>query len=291
MLPFINYDEEVIGRTYKEAIRFTKAHYENFPVLSIFLPRKIYQHVAIVYQFARQADDIADDPNYPAAERIKKLDEFKGELEKTLEGKPSGDFWMAFYNTVRIFNLSPVNFFRLLKAFRQDLVKTSYGSFDQLLEYCINSANPVGRIILELLDIRDEKRFEQSDKICTALQITNFMQDSAADIQNGRNYYPEEFLEKFNVEREALAELRFTEEIKKMLEYETTIIRQMYFEGRGLLNALPYRMKIQISATINGGLEILNKIEKNGYDVFNYRPKLSKFDLVKIFTRTLLIAE
>lgn len=281
-----------LQQSYNEAIQFAKKHYENFPVLSLFLPRKIYKHVAVIYQFARQADDIADNPDEKIADRINKLQDYRDTFTSVINSKePQSGFWAALANTINSFNLTHEYFYSLLDAFQQDLLQHEYETFDQLLSYCEKSANPVGRLILELLNLRSEERFLQSDKICSALQITNFLQDAKEDLSNGRNYFPHELMNKFGVSRADLTSFNMTAGVKDLVKYEIVVLRQMFFQGKSLLNVLPYRMKIQISATINGGMEILDKIEKYGYDVFSRRPVLTKSDFIKIFIKTLLTAE
>lgn len=281
-----------LRQSYNEAIKFTKAHYENFPVLSLFLPRKIYKHVAVIYQFARQADDIADNPDIQTEVRIVKLQEYSDKFTSVLSAKDlSPGFWAALVDTINTFKLSPEYFYKLLDAFHQDLIKDEYATFEELLSYCEKSANPVGRLMLELLNIRSEERFLQSDKICTALQLTNFLQDTKDDLKNGRNYFPLELMQKYDVTKSELTDFKMTAGIKAMIKFEIDTLREMFFTGKSLLNVLPYGMKIQISATINGGLKILDKIEKNDYNVFAERPKLTKGDFISIFIKTLLTAE
>lgn len=302
MLPQINSKPDSLEKAYSDAVKFTKGNYENFPVVSFFLPKRIYKHVAIIYRFARTADDIADEGNMPAEEKMGRLNEFRqsfrraldakpvNELWRVLNGNPENEFWAALINTINQFSLSEENFFNLLKAFEMDLIKTEYASWSELLEYCKLSANPVGRIILELIGKSEERLFLLSDKICSALQVTNLIQDAADDLNKGRNYFPDEFIEKFAVDKNALYKLKFSDNIKDMIEHEIELLRKMYFEGSALLNYLPYKMKIEIGVTINGGLSVLDKIEKNNCDVFNNKVKLSKLDFVKLFTKTIITA-
>ncbi len=291
MFTEVEKNEESLRRAYQEAVEFTKSHYENFPVISFFLPKRIYKHVAVVYQFARTADDIADNFSEPVEKRLIKLNRFRDKLTSSLDDKFSNEFWMALRNTILNFQLNPINFIALLDAFEHDLRIASYETLEEVFNYCSNSANPVGRIILELLGIKDTKYFEMSDKICTALQITNFIQDARTDITAGRIYFPKEMLEKHGVPIESLKALEYTPQLKRLLAELSGLLEKMYYEGRPMLNVLPYRMKVQIGATINGGLMILEKIKKNEFNVFNYRPKLSKLDFVKIFAKTILTAE
>lgn len=187
---------------YQKAIDFTKSHYENFPVVSFLIPKDLRKHVAIVYQFARQADDIADEGSYDSEERRDRLKVYKSQLNDAIHGSPSNDFWFSLSNTITSKNLESKNFYNLLHAFTQDLTKKRYSDFNDLLNYCSNSANPVGRIILELNGIFDEDSKIFSDNICTALQLTNFYQDVSIDIQKDRIYIPMDELNDFGVTEE-----------------------------------------------------------------------------------------
>lgn len=151
--------------TYSDAIKFTKNHYENFPVLSFLVPKHLRKHVAIVYQFARKADDIADEGDRTNEERLTQLNEFELELQQTEQGESKNKFWNALHNSISEKNLGIQNFTNLLHAFKQDITKQRYSNFDELLNYCRNSANPVGRIILELNGINNEEAKLYSDKI------------------------------------------------------------------------------------------------------------------------------
>ena len=159
---------------YISAEKFARAHYENFPVVSFLVKKKLRKHVAILYWFARSADDIADDPNLPDEEKILKLDHFEARLTSLLKGQCENDYEVALHNTITLMHLTPGLFYDLLTAFKQDLTKKRYQSFEEILNYCKYSANPVGRLILELNDLRDDIAFSYSDKICTALQLINF---------------------------------------------------------------------------------------------------------------------
>ena len=184
---------------YKSALDFAKKHYENFPVGSLLIPKDLRKHVAIIYWFARTADDYADEGNMSEDERIEKLNDFENSLNDLLNGKFKSPFEQALHQTIKQKNLTPQLFYDLLKAFKQDVVKKRYNNFDEVLEYCRYSANPVGRLILELFGIRSGEALKYSDKICTALQLTNFYQDIEIDYQKGRIYFPENEMKQFDV--------------------------------------------------------------------------------------------
>ena len=271
-----------IEQEYLNAIQFVKLHYENFPVLSFLLPKKLYKHVAIIYKFARMADDIADEGNLSINEREMQLDDYEKAFNDSLINKFENDFWMTLSNTILTHNLSPHNFTKLLTAFRQDITKTRYSTIDELLNYCENSANPVGRIILELYGIKNDDAFYFSDKICIALQITNFLQDVSLDFNKGRVYLPIEELNKFNVDENTFHLKEINSNFQKLMSYQVEYVSKYFDEGKKLLPFLPFRLKQQIKWTINGGQGILKKIINIDYNVLNFRPKFSKFELFKL---------
>ena len=276
-----------IENAYNKAIEFTKSHYENFPVISIFVKKSLRKHVAIFYQFARQADDIADEGEKEISERITELNEYEGCLSDALSNIFYNNFWATLKNTIDLFNLSHSIFYKLLNAFRQDISKSRYNDFTELLDYCANSADPVGRIILELNNIHDEKLLNYSDNICTALQLTNFWQDVAIDFEKNRIYLPMNDLEEFNISEKDIEQKNCSENFKKLMKFEIDRTRKLFSEGRKLLEHLPGRLKYQIFWTVLGGEKILNKIERNDYNSLNLRPRLSKTDYIQLMIKSL----
>ncbi len=278
-----------INKAYKQAIEFTKSHYENFPVLSFFISKKLRKHVAVVYQFARQADDIADEGKLDDNARIKKLDEYLNNFEAALRKNFTSNFWLALQNTITEKNLDPQNFRNLITAFKQDLVIKKYESYKDLLGYCQNSANPVGRIILELNQIKSEEANKYSDNICTALQLTNFYQDVSLDIKKGRVYIPQEDFELFEINDSIITKQNVNNSFKNLIKYEIERTKQLFDEGKKLLKYLPLRLRLQIMVTIKGGESILEKIESSNYDVLTKRPKLTKSDFLILFSKAIIL--
>jgi len=277
----VNYNS-TIESAYTDAISFTKSHYENFPVLSFLVPKELRKHVAIVYQFARQADDIADEGNSTDKERIDELNNYENSLRNSLNGEFEKPFWMALANTIKTKELAVDNFPNLLIAFRQDITKTRYSTFDELLDYCKNSANPVGRIILELHGIKSHEAKKYSDKICTALQLTNFLQDVAIDFKKGRIYLPIADMKEYSVNENSFHVKENSSNLQQLLTVEVNRVSKYFDEGKNLLPLLSFRLRQQIKWTVNGGEGILRKIKNLNYDVLNSRPKFSKVDLVKL---------
>ncbi len=278
-----------ISEAYIEAEKFAAKHYENFPVVSFLLPKDLRKHVAIVYWFARTADDIADEGNLSSEERIKRLEIFEKSLVEAFNHTHESVYTTALVSTIRSKNLTSQLFFDLLKAFKQDVVKKRYSSFTELLNYCQYSANPVGRIILQLNEINDQQALKYSDYICTALQLTNFFQDTEIDFDKGRLYFPQDELEKFAVTEEDFKNKLNSENFKNLLKYNLDRTYILFEEGKKLLPYLKGRLKFEIKWTISGGVAILDKIKSNDYSVFSNRPKLSKFDFLKLLLKSFLL--
>jgi squalene synthase HpnC len=278
-----------LDRAYNSAIDFAQSHYENFPVISRFLPIEIRKHIAVVYQFARQADDLADEGEASDELRTQNLELYEKKLELSLNEKPESEFWFALSSTIKTKNLTPKYFYDLIDAFKQDIVKKRYTDSEELLNYCSRSANPVGRIILELYEIRNEKELFYSDQICTALQLTNFYQDVSVDILKGRIYIPITEMKKFGLDDFWIISKKHDENSKKLV---TELVKQtdsMFDEGKKLLPSVPFLLRMQLKLTIIGGKKILEKIKMNDYNVVEKRPVLSRRDilesLIKLFVK------
>ncbi|MEG8947566.1 squalene synthase HpnC [Rosettibacter firmus] len=283
----MNKQHRLINKAYKEAIKFTKSHYENFPVVSFFLPKKLKKHIAIIYQFARQADDIADENNYPVDFRLMLLENYKNDLKNSLNGNFKNNFWMALNNTINKMNLSPKHFYDLLSAFEQDITVNRYKTFDDVLNYCERSANPVGRLILELFNIRNSEVVEYSDAICTALQLTNFYQDISIDYKKNRIYLSLDDLKKYDIDENTFELKKNSANFKQLLKCNIERTKEFFNKGENILKFLPGNLKFQIKLTILGGKKILDKIEEIDYNTLNIRPVLSKKDIIKLFYKAL----
>ncbi len=268
---------------YKQALNYTSAHYENFPVASFLIPKHLRKHVAVIYKFARTADDIADEGDLTVEQRLEKLDEYENMLRQTLASVPVNPFWAALKNTVTEFNLSSKYLFDLLSAFKQDVIQNRYSDFDELLDYCSRSANPVGRLILELWQIENEKAKYYSDKICTALQLTNFYQDVSVDLKKGRIYIPLDELNRFGISENDFFKSVINDKFKKLMIYQIDRTEKLFNEGEGIFDYLSGMLKYEIAWTVLGGKKILYKIKKNDYNVLKKRPALHKFDFIGLF--------
>ncbi|HEY7751890.1 MAG TPA: squalene synthase HpnC [Ignavibacteriaceae bacterium] len=275
-----------LNKGYEEAEQLANTHYENFPVVSFLLPHQLKKHIAIIYWFARSADDIADEGSLAVSERLGKLGSFMERFESILSKQFNNNLEYCLVNTIEEKNLSPQYFFDLLTAFRQDVTKNRYENFEEVLGYCRHSANPVGRLILELFSYRDEKLNLLSDKICTALQLTNFLQDTIIDFKKGRIYLPKDEMHAYNI-TETMFELKeINHNLAQLIRHNLERTENLFEEGRELLNYLSGGLKIEIAWTINGGTRILEKIKSNNYDVIKSRPSLTKTDYLKVLFKS-----
>ncbi len=267
----------------QKALKLASNHYENFPVASFLLPKEIRKHVAIIYWFARTADDLADEGNFDDEVRLKNLNEFENEFTSALNGKSSDEYFNLLAKTITGKKLTPEHFYDLLSAFKQDVIKKRYKDFSEVLDYCNRSANPVGRIILELNNIYDEQAVIYSDKICTALQLTNFYQDTKIDYEKGRIYYALDEMERFSVTENMFELNKNNQHISSLVKHNIERTQKLFDEGKPLLNFLSGKLRIEIKWTILGGETILKKIRENNFEVLANRPKLSKFNYLLLF--------
>ncbi len=267
----------------QKALKLASNHYENFPVASFLLPKEIRKHVAIIYWFARTADDLADEGNFDDEVRLKNLNEFENEFTSALNGKSSDEYFNLLAKTITGKKLTPKHFYDLLSAFKQDVIKKRYKDFSEVLDYCNRSANPVGRIILELNNIYDEQAVIYSDKICTALQLTNFYQDTKIDYEKGRIYYALDEMKKFSVTEKMFELNKNNQHISSLVKHNIERTQKLFDEGKPLLGFLSGKLRIEIKWTILGGEAIIKKIKKNNFEVLANRPKLSKFNYLLLF--------
>jgi squalene synthase HpnC len=260
-------------------------HYENFPVASLLLPAELRVPVAVIYRFARSADDLADEGEDPPADRLAKLQAYHDALERL--DKPETPLFEDVAFVIREFALSESLFHDLVDAFAQDVVKKRYADFTEVLEYCKRSANPVGRLLLELFKQTSETELEQSDAICTALQLVNFWQDVAVDYAKGRIYLPQDEMTGHRVSEAHIAEQRCDDAWRALMAWQVERTRALMLGGAPLGAALPGRIGLEIRTTVQGGLRILEKIETVGYDVFRQRPVLKWHDWPLLLWRAL----
>jgi phytoene synthase len=281
----VNNETRQFDRAYSEALKLAENHYENFPVISYFLPKKLKKYVAVIYQFARAADDFADEGDHSPEKRLELLNEYEQDFINSENGIFKNEFWKILNDTILVNDLSRQHFLNLIKAFKQDVIKNRYSNFEELLDYCSNSANPVGRIMLELFDIRDADSLKYSDDICTALQLTNFYQDVSIDILKGRIYLPLDEMKHFNVSESIIGVNEYSYDFGKFMKFQVERAEKMFGDGENLIVRLRGKFRFQIKMTISGGRSILKKIENNNYNVQAIRPVLLKKDYLYLFLR------
>lgn len=266
----------------------TVEHYENFPVASILMPKKLRPAVEAIYAFARSADDLADEGDADTPQRLTSLTAYEQALAR-IEQKQSAEspLFARLEQVISTYHLPMQPFYDLLSAFKQDVSTTRYASFPLLLDYCNRSANPVGRLMLSLYQSEDARNLDDSDKICSALQLINFWQDVAIDWQKQRIYLPLDSLERFQVSEQHIAQQQNDAAWKNLMAFEVDRARQMMRTGSGLALRLPGRIGWELRCVVQGGLRILERIEQVEYDVFRQRPKLAWRDWLLIGWRAL----
>ena len=261
-------------------------HYENFPVASLLLPKALRTPVEIIYRFARSADDIADEGCDPDDVRLARLSVYRDELGRIARGElPERELFREVARIVRGHGLPLPLFGDLISAFAQDVVKKRYADFAELADYCRRSANPVGRLLLQLFKRTSESDLAGSDAVCSALQLINFWQDVELDFAKGRIYLPQDEMARHGVGERHIAEQRCDAAWRSLMAFQVERSRAMILGGQPLARSLPGRIGLEIRATIQGGLRILEKIEQANYDVFRRRPVLRAFDWPLLLAR------
>jgi squalene synthase HpnC len=291
--------------------RLATSHYENFSVVTWFLPERLHRHFYSIYAYCRISDDLGDEVGN-AEQSLRLLDEWEAELDRTYaslespaaaqfcaSGKAGGEeargrgskspgspancglprhpVFVALRETIRECGIPKKPFADLLKAFRQDQTVTRYDTFQDLLGYCQYSANPVGRLVLYACGYSDERRQELSDFTCTALQLANFWQDVAIDVDKGRIYLPLEDLHKFGVSEDDIARRRCTPKFAELMTFEVARAREWFKRGLPLASMVERHLAIDLELFTRGGQAILDAIEGQGYDVLRARPAIPRW--------------
>jgi len=276
----------------EEFCREISEHYENFTVGSLLFPRNMRQDLANIYAFCRGSDDLGDEGDTLSAEgraaAVNRLDEWEEELFLCNEGKPRHPVFIALKGTIERYRMPLEPFRELISAFRQDQYKERYQTFEELLDYCRMSANPVGRIFLMMFGKREERLFNLSDYTCTALQLTNFWQDVNIDLRKGRIYIPMEDMEIYGYSIEDLKERKYNEEFRKLMASEIGRTGDFFSKGAELEKLVDKDLALEIELFRRGGETVLRKIEALKYNVFKKRTVLSKLEKGIIFSRALI---
>lgn len=261
-------------------------HYENFHVVSFLLPKRLHQDFYNVYSFCRWADDLGDEIG-DTSESLRLLAWWRTELDKMYSGAASHPVFVALQQTAARYELPPSLFDDLIRAFEQDQTVTRYRSFHELFEYCRYSANPVGRLVLGLCGYRDPERQALSDATCTALQLANFWQDVIVDLAKDRVYLPLDLLERHGYPVEALFERRFDSRFRAAMQEAVEVARELFHKGLPLARTVDRRLAVDLDLFSRGGLKVLEKIERQDYNVLRSRPKISKIERVQLLLAAL----
>lgn len=268
-------------------------HYENFPVASLLCPPRLRPAVTAIYWFARTADDLADEGDAAPEQRLAELALYRGALELVAEGRIPQGRWESVFaplaQAVAVHAL-PIQLLRdLLSAFEQDVTKHDYADRAELLDYCRRSANPIGRLLLHLYRVHDERALAQSDAICTALQLANFWQDVSVDIRRGRLYAPACDRARHGVCAQALLNGGDGAAIRSLFGELVDWTRELMHDGADLVHAIAGRAGWELRLVVQGGLRVLEKIERNRYAVTLTRPTLGAFDAPLLLHRALFM--
>jgi squalene synthase HpnC len=264
--------------------RLARSHYENFSVASWFLPGDLRQHFYNVYAYCRISDDLGDEVGDPKLS-LQLLDQWGRELDSCYSGNARHPVFVALGETIRKFDIPRQPFVDLLRAFRQDQAVSRYNSFEDVLGYCLYSANPVGHLVLYLCGYRDAERQALSDYTCTALQLANFWQDVSVDYAKGRIYLPLEDLSRFGVVEADIPSARNTEKFRNMMRFEVERTREWFLLGYPLVGKVDRKLAIDLDLFTRGGEAVLNAIERQQYAVQGRRPAISKMRKLSLLAR------
>jgi squalene synthase HpnC len=252
-----------------------ETHYENFHVASWFLPEALRPHFHTIYAYCRVSDDLGDEVGN-SEQSLALLDQWGRELDACYEGRARHPVFVALAETIRACSIPKEPFADLLTAFRQDQTITRYATMDDVLGYCRYSANPVGRLVLYTCGYSDQERFRLSDATCSALQLANFWQDVRVDFAKDRVYLPQDDMLRFGVIDQTIQQGIATPEFRALLKYEVDHTRDLFLEGLPLIHMVDRDLAVDLDLFTRGGLEILNAIEREDYDVLRARPAISK---------------
>jgi phytoene synthase len=275
-----------LAGAYAACERRARSHYENFPVASRLLPPRMRPHVAALYAFARTADDFADESDRAADERERLLDDWQRQLHSPAGAAPDSIF-SAVHHTIDVCRLPVTLFDDLISAFRQDVRIKRYDTWANVLDYCRRSANPVGRLVLRIAGYEDPQLDRESDAVCTALQLTNFWQDLERDWSRGRLYVPQDDVTAAGARVEDLDARRWTPAWQSALQRAATRTRELFDDGRGIADRVRGRLRWELRLTWLGGVRILERLERDGFNVFDRRPTLSAADVPALFWETI----
>lgn len=277
-----------LAQAYDHCMRMTRSHYENFPVASHLLPRALRPAISVIYAFARTADDFADEGKLSPLERLTHLDDYRYKLDALSSGAGVSDpIFIALADVKQRTGLPLQPLYDLLSAFRQDVIKRRYANFDEVLDYCRRSANPVGRMVLHLFDEATPDNLRDADHICTALQLINFWQDVEQDcVENNRIYLPQDEMAAYGIDETQLQTRSNSPALRTLMDKQIDRSRALLLAGAPLGERLRGRLGVEIRATVHGGLAVIEALGRNRDDVFA-RPRLRRRDWMRVLWRSL----
>jgi len=266
--------------------RLSETHYENFHVVSWFLPQRLRPHFHSIYAYCRVSDDLGDEVGN-REQSLALLDLWGAELDACYRGEARHPVFVALAETIRACEIPKEPFADLLVAFKQDQIVTRFATMQDVLGYCRYSANPVGHLVLYTCGYRDAERFALSDHTCSALQLANFWQDVRVDYQKDRIYIPREDMDRFSVTEQDIASGRFTPQFRDLMQHEVDYARQMFHAGLPLIRMVDRELAVDLDLFSRGGLEILRAVEQQDYNVLRARPAISKARKAALLLRAL----
>lgn len=280
---------EQVAEAFEHCERLAKTHYENFSVGTRLIPRELRKHFYSVYAFCRGVDDLGDEVD---GDRLGLLDEWEKQLRLCYDGSPTHPFFIALKETIQKFDIPVEPFERLIEANRRDQVVLKHPDYEELLDYCGHSANPVGHLVLYIFGHREPELHALANNTCTALQLANFWQDVERDYRIGRIYLPTDDMARFGVTEEMIRDRTATPEFRKLMRFQVDRTRELFIKGYELVSKVNGQAKIDLALFTGGGLTVLREIEKLDYDVLSKRPEVSKLTklrlLVSAYARTKL---
>lgn len=263
----------------QSSIALAHMHYENFPVASALLPLRLRKPVGLIYAFARNADDFADEGERQPQQRLDLLDGYRKQLDRIATGaKAETEFFATLEEAIHNHGLPLQPFYDLLDAFSQDVVKERYENFGEVMDYCRRSANPIGRLMLHLYGAATPRNIGYADAICSALQIINFLQDIAIDYRKNRIYMPQDEMRKFSVSEQQIASGDADGVWPGFMQFQIERARKLLQAGAPLGLVLRGRIGLEMRTVIAGGETILRKLHRSHGDVFGHRPVLKPWD-------------
>ncbi len=280
-------DNAQLAAAYAHCQRLVRSHYENFPVASFILPKRLRRPISVIYAFARTADDFADEGDWDAKTRLEKLKQYDKYLYAIANGETiENPIFIALADVIKKHHLPLQLFHDLLTAFRLDVTKTRFADIDEIWDYCGYSANPVGRLLLHLMDAATPQNLKHSDAICSALQLINFLQDIEQDfVENQRIYLPQADMERFGVDEKHFQDKYSDTAFEQLIQQQIAYAREKMLFGKPLGRAVSGRFGFQLRLMINGGLRVLELLERQQENLFS-RPRLSRGDWLMMVLRS-----